>query len=74
MDSREILVIGVIKDVPYRLVAFQDKEFVMSIVIVDTPPNYGMVFSMKWSAFMGGRMECDMSFSRFPIDGKTLSL
>lgn len=74
IDLREIPVIGVIKDVPYRLVVFPNKDFFMSIVVVDIPPNYSMLLSRKWSASMGGSMQCDMFFATFPIEGKDTNL
>lgn len=54
MDSREVLVIGVIYKVPYRLDAFPEKEVVLSVTVVDIPTTYGMLLSRQWCASMGG--------------------
>lgn len=54
MDSRKVLVIGVINKVPYKLEALREKELFTSITVVDIPPTYGMLLSREWSASMGG--------------------
>ena len=41
----------------------------MSVLVVDIPPEYGMLLSRKWSAVMGGSLQCDLSFATFNIDG-----
>lgn len=47
MDLREVLIIGVINRVPYKLVAYLEKELfmIMSIIVVDIPLAYRMLFS-----------------------------
>ena len=54
MDSREVPVIGTIKALPYKLAAYPDKQLTMSVLVVDIPPQYGMLLSRRWSASMGG--------------------
>lgn len=53
MDSREVPMIGTIKALPYKLVAFPEKELTMSVLVVDIPPYYWMLLSIKWSASIG---------------------
>ena len=67
MDKREVIVIGTINALPYRLTACPNKELTMSVLVVDIPPQYGMLLSRKWSACMGGSLQCDLSFSTFNI-------
>ena len=38
MDKREVIVIGTINALPYRLIACLDKELTMSVLVVDIPP------------------------------------
>lgn len=74
MDSREVLITGVINELPYRLETYPYKEFKMSVVVVDISPNYKMFLSRKWSASMEDSMQCDMSYATFPIDGKNVQV
>lgn len=68
MDQREVPVIGTINAMPYRLAAYPEKELTMSVLVVDIPPHYGMLLSRKWSAAMGGSLQCDLSYATFKID------
>ena len=65
MDSREVSIIGTINALPYELVAYTDANLTMTILVVDIPPRYGMLLSRKWSATMGGSLQCDLSFATF---------
>ena len=46
----------------------------MSVLVVDIPPQYGMLLSRKWSATMGGILQCDLSFDTFNIDGNLVKI
>lgn len=74
MYSREVPIIGTIKALPYRLTTFPDKLLTMSVLVVDIPPHYGMLFSRKWSAQIGGSIQCDLSFATFNIDGDNVKV
>lgn len=37
MDSREVLIIGVINKVPYKLATFPEKVLYISVIVVDIP-------------------------------------
>ena len=74
MDSREISVIGTIISLPYRLVAYPNVDLTMTVLVVDIPPRYGMLLSRKWSATMGGSLQCDLSFSTFQVDNKAIKI
>ena len=56
MDAREVLVIGIINGLPFRLAAYPKVELTMSVLAVNIPPHYGMLLSTKWSATMGGSL------------------
>ena len=56
MGKREVTIIGTINALPYKLFAYPNKELTMSILVVDIPPQYGMLLSRKWSAAMGGSL------------------
>ena len=44
---REVLVIGTINSLPFKLVAYLEVELTMSVLVVDIPPHYGMLLSRK---------------------------
>ena len=46
----------------------------MSVLVVDIPPQYGMLLSRKWSATMGRSLQCDISFSTFNINGNLVKI
>lgn len=62
MDSREVSVMGVIKDVHFIFFAFPEKEFIMNVTMVDIPPQYRMLFSRKWYAIVGGGIQIYLSY------------
>ena len=68
MDKRAVIVIGTINALPYKLTTCPNKELTMSVLVVDIPPQYGMLLSRKWSDAMGGSLQCDLSFATFNID------
>ena len=74
MDKRKVTVIGTINALPYRLTTFPNKELNISVLVVNIPPQYGMLLSRKWSAAMGGSLQCDLSFSTFNIDGNLVEI
>lgn len=43
LDSRSMLVHGLIKDMVVRLAASPDISTIMDIVVIDLPPSYGML-------------------------------
>ena len=67
MDGRGFLVIGTISALPFKLATYHKAELTMSILVVDIPPHYGMLLSRKWSATMGGSLQCDLSYAAFHI-------
>lgn len=74
MEKREVNIIGTINAIPYKLSAYHDKEQTMSVLVVDIPPQYDMLLSMKWSATMGGNIQCDFSYATFQIDDKLVKV
>ena len=46
MYAREVLVIGTINALPFKLAAYPEVELTMSIPVVDIPPHYGC-FSLE---------------------------
>ena len=65
MDKREVTVIGTINALPYKLFSYLDKELTMSVLVIEIPPQYGMLLSRNWSASTGGSLQCDLSYATF---------
>jgi hypothetical protein len=52
-DSRKLKCLGVIKDLVVSLFQLPIKSVVMGIVVVDVPPNFGILFSISWIKRLG---------------------
>lgn len=74
MDKREVTIIRTINAMPYKLSSYPNKEQTMSVLVVDIPPQYGMLLSRKWTTIMGGSIQCDLSYATFQIDGKLVRI
>jgi len=74
MDAREVLVIGTINSFPFRLVTYPEVELTMLVLVVDIAPHYGMLLSRKWSAAMGGILQCDLTYATFHIGDKAIKV
>ena len=74
MDKRKVTIIGTINALSNKLIAYPDKELTMSVLVVDIPPQYGMLLSRKWSVSMGGSIQCDLLYATFQIDGNLVKV
>ena len=74
MGTRQVPIIGTINDLPFKLSAYPDEELTMSVLVVDIPPHYGMLLSRKWSATMGGSMQCNFSYATFQVREKAIKV
>lgn len=72
MDAREVSVISTITYLPFKLVAYPEVELTMLVLVVDIPIHYGMLLSRKWSATMGGSLQCDLTYATFHIRDKAI--
>jgi hypothetical protein len=66
MDSREVKVCGLIKDLQVFLATHQDICLVMDIVVIDVPDAWGMLLSRKWATDLGGNIQLDLSYATIP--------
>ena len=74
MDAREVQIIGTINALPCKLITYPDVELFMTILVVDIPPDYGMLLSRKCSFSMGGSLHCDLSYATFHIGDKATKI
>jgi len=54
MDSREVKVFGLIKDLCVSLAVYQDISLLMDMVVIDVLDARGMLLSRKWAVDLGG--------------------
>jgi hypothetical protein len=39
----------------------------MDVIVIDVPNAWGMLFSRKWAATLGGSFQMDLSYATIPI-------
>lgn len=66
--------IATIRTLPYNLATFPENYLTMSFLAIDIPPHYRMLLSRKWSASMGGSLQCDLSYATFFFDCKNVKI
>jgi hypothetical protein len=54
MDSKEMKVHGLVKDLQVKLKAYPDISIFMDVVVNDVPDVWGMLLYRKWIASLGG--------------------
>jgi hypothetical protein len=75
IDSKEIKVCGLIKDLRVYLAAYPDISILMDVVVIDVPDAWGMLLSRKWDATLGGSLQMDLSYATIPTrDGTYVTL
>ena len=62
-DLSRVKCLGLIKYLCVNLAQIPAKCLVMDIVVVDVPPNYGMLLSRSWGAKLQGTMHMDMTYA-----------
>jgi hypothetical protein len=67
MDSREVQVCGVIKDLEVCLQVCPVRVLTMDVVVIDCPVKWGMLLSRKWAADVGGSIQMDWSYADISI-------
>jgi hypothetical protein len=71
-ESKAIPTHGVVENVEVQLKEFPEKTVHIDIIVVDVPNVWGMLFSRKFGAMIGGSLEMDLTFLRLPLkDGTT---
>jgi len=48
-----------------------DIAILMDVVFIDVPDACGMLLSQKWATSLGGSLQMDLSFSKFPTCDNT---
>jgi hypothetical protein len=56
IDSRPVLVVGIMKDLELKLVAYPHIVNTIDITVIYTPPHFGMLSSRQWIVSMGGNV------------------
>jgi hypothetical protein len=71
MDSREVKVFGIIKNLVVHLVVYPDIAILMDVVVIDIPDSWGMLLSRKFSTDLGGSLQMDISYATIPTQEGT---
>jgi hypothetical protein len=66
VDSKPIMICGLIKDLRVSLSAFPSISVVMDVVVIDIPDAWGMLLSREWVATLGGILHMDLSYATIP--------
>jgi len=71
MDSREIKVHGIIKDLQVHLEVYPDISVFMDVVVIDVLDAWGMLLYRKWVPSLGGSLQMDLSYATIPTCDNT---
>jgi hypothetical protein len=69
-DSRKVKLLELIKDLVVSLSQIIAKNMVMDVVVVDIPPNFGMLLSRSWASKLKGTLQMDMSYATIHVFGQ----
>lgn len=74
MDSRHVLVVGIMKDVEVKLVTYPWVAHNIDIIVIDTPPHFGMLLSRQWIATVGGNVQFEFSYATIIVNGEYVKI
>jgi hypothetical protein len=69
-NSRKVKFLGMIKYMVVSLAQIPAKNMVMDVVVVDIPPNFGMLLSRSWAAKLKGTLQMDMYYATIHVFGQ----
>jgi hypothetical protein len=69
IDSRAILMHGIIQDLELSLVEYHDISISMDIVVIDVRDSWGMLISREWVATLGASLQMDLYYATIPALG-----
>lgn len=73
MDSKEVKVCGLIKDLHISLAIYPNISLLRDIVVIDVPDAWGMILSRKWATDLGGSIQMDLSYTTIPTSENTFA-
>jgi hypothetical protein len=66
-DSKKFKCLGLIKYLVVSLAHLPMKSVVMGIIVVEIPPNFGMLLSRTWAKNIGGSLQMDLTYATIPV-------
>ena len=66
MDSKIVVVVGEVKHVVVNVVTDSRISAIISLIVVDMPPTYGMLLGREWIHAIGASINTRMTTIRFP--------
>lgn len=73
-DSRRVKCIGLIKDLLVSMDQIPAKNVLMDVVVVDIPPQFGMLLSRSWGTKLKGTLQLHFSYATIPVFGKLIKI
>lgn len=74
MESKQVLLVGQIKDAQVSLAAQPQKKLKLNILVADIPTSYGMLLSHSFCKDLGGEIQLDWSHALIPLGNKKVRL
>lgn len=74
MESKQVPLVGQIKDAQVVLAAHPQKKLKLNILVADIPASYGMLLSRSFCKDLGGEIQLDWSHALIPLGNKKVRL
>lgn len=74
MESKQVPLVGQIKDAQVVLAAHPQKKLKLNILVADIPASYGMLLSHSFCKDLGGEIQLDWSHALIPLGNKKVRL
>ena len=74
MDSKQVPLLGQIKDAQVALASHPEKKLLLTILLADIPASYGLLLSRSFCQDLGGEIKLDWSQAMIPIGNKKVKL
>ncbi|KAH9328552.1 hypothetical protein KI387_000660 [Taxus chinensis] len=69
METKQVPLIGQIKDAQFAFVAFPEKRVKMTILVADIPAAYGILLGRGFCKDVGGEINMDWTKAKIPVNG-----
>lgn len=73
-DSGKVNCLGLIKDLVVSLDQIPPKNVLMDVVVVDIPPQFGMLLSRSWGSKLRGTLQLDFSYATILVFKQLIKL
>lgn len=74
MDSKQIPLLGQVKDAQVALATYPSKRVKLTILVADTPASYGVLLRRTICKDLGGEIKMDWSQATIPVEKQKVVL